>query len=477
MRGNVRRGGAPLGAQRCTECGSSFTSFKLGFAPSAGGPATWVYVGCSGDDWNFSARLPPGNYRVLLEDSYEVQQTLSVTADLPDLVFDVPLYQVAGKLLENGVEQWSMPSAGALLLASATGGRWSVDICQDRARVRTFARLVPAGTYDVTVDAELKVRLPGELVVEAGLPALTLDVHTIPFSGRLTIGGSVPVAAVCQSPTPLNRIAFVNREDGLTTRVTVNCWSGGWTFAGKLAPGVYDVWLEAEAKSGITTARTLLREELQVTDAPLELTLDAALSHVSGRILENGVPLMGNRCTHQIGLGRHEYTYLHITDEQSGQEELLPVRCTEGWRYDGYLRPGSYRLRLETSPFSDLGHGTFIHEPASLHVSEAAAVQELAVTTRTLEISLRSGGADIVDDKCTWYDISQKRDDYSILLFRELSTGKEFRLAITCVKDRAPVPWHATGKVQPGVYHVFLVGSRMSRLPGTHYLADALEIH
>jgi hypothetical protein len=288
------------------------------------------------------------------------------------------------------------------------------------------------------------------------------------------MGGSAPVEAACggRGQSASFRLSFGSRPSGAETILEVNC-AAGWRFSGALSPGVYDVWFEAGEKSGVTTGRVLVQQGLEVMDAPLELLLDVPLTHVSGRLVENGQPMKNGECILQTDLATYWYSYLRIKEEQSGREDLFVVRCTDGWRYEGYLRPGRYRATLERSlPYP--GHNDYWTEPSSFHVPEGVFVQDLNLPTRPLEVALRRDGREIVDTTCQRSWPPPGSNPFTRLLFRDLSTGLAVEVIVDCRGGR---PWHAIGAVQPGVYEVKLLAlSDNEENRGTFCLADALEV-
>lgn len=180
-------------------------------------------------------------------------------------------------------------------------------------------------------------------------PTVPLDTqaHTVTF--RFTLDGATPAdTANCTNPQTAVGDFYASNQDpaGGSASGAIRCGTQ-WTAGPFTLPsGTYSVSLRGRANVTDVPNTTTFVEVPITTDG--EIVVDATTARVQGTIVLAGAPPTEISCSTGELVANLEFRNASV------QTITLPVRCGEGFAFDGRLFPGVYQVTVRGTAHSNL---------------------------------------------------------------------------------------------------------------------------
>ncbi len=349
------------GAVPTSGCSSSDRATVV-FTEATQGAVFEVPVPCNGGNtpFTFSGFVFPGTYKVavvggtssLPKTPFIVQPSLSVSANVSGLAYDVKTYAVSGVVTMNGAiptsSCTSSDRATVTLTDAANGYTFAIPVpCNGATTPYTFSGFVYPGTYLATVTGGNST-LPKapyvaqkSLVVAADVTNLAYDVKTFAVSGVVTMNGAIPTSACSSSDRAT--VTLADAANGYTFDIAVPCNGATtpFTFSGFVFAGTYKVSVTG-ATSSLPKVPFVVQPSLAVAADVGSLAYDVKTVLVSGTVTMNGA-LPTSACTSS------DRATVVFADGARGYTFDIAVPCngaTTPFTFGGYVYPGTYRVSV-----------------------------------------------------------------------------------------------------------------------------------
>ncbi|QRN96659.1 hypothetical protein JRI60_48040 [Archangium violaceum] len=413
-----------------------------------------------------TSSILPGTYQVALSSDCTPSLPCGDRVVFPSLLVDKGLaltvelqsHAVSGLVLHNGApfsgSTCDAPRSTVIFRDTSTRKELSIPVTCTPTGGWLFNGRVYPGTYEVWLDTRGGSRLPEgrtlllpSFQVTSDLSDLTLDVKTHALSARFHPSGSTTDTSCTEvrphpSPdqSPIYTFSYLDLEETTTggkVRLPFTCPSGlGWFVSGRVYPGTYRAVMNARRGSNLPPTPYTVIPSVQIGSDTSLPPQDVTTFFVGGSILSHGEQL-GKTCDNRWGGTDVPHSYIDFVDEARGTTETTIIQCDTSWEFGSRLYPGTYKVRLR--PQESLHYGTLTLIP-SLEVTadHPDMVTDLRPAIRYGNI--RYNGEPLIGNNCA-----------STVNLRELSTGSELKLRITCSSTQ---PAQFSGVVYPGTYEV-----------------------
>ncbi len=422
----------------------------------------------------YYANLPSGLQKVI--GSLDLQ-----SYGKTDIVLDIQTRAVGGTILVDGkapvltgnCSTTSTSMVGSVTLTEKTQGysfTFTVS-CKD-AWNKGFAwsgKVFP-GVYEVRAGGEpYYANLPsglqkviGTLDLQSyGKTDMVLDIQTRAVGGTILVDGKAPVLSGNCSSTSTSMVGTVTlteKDQGYAFSFTVSCkdaWSKGFTWSGKVFPGVYEV--RAGGEPYYANLPSGLQKVIGTIDlqsyGKTDISLDIQTRAVGGSILVDGKsPVLTGNCsstsTSTVGT-------VTLTEKTQGYSFTFTVSCKNAWSqgfaWSGKVFPGVYEVRAGGEPY-------YANLPSGLQkVIGNLDLQSYGKTDVVVDVQTRAvGGTILVDGKApvlTGNCGSTSTSMVGTVTLTEKTQGYAFTCTVSC-KDAWNKGFAWSGKVFPGVYEV-----------------------
>jgi len=343
---------------------TSASPATLRFVDAARGYNLAIAVTCDAA-FTFAGQVYPGTYRVtavgttysnLPRDSeYVVDPAFVVGADRAGLAFDVRTHQLSGRVTLNGVaptRTCTSASPATLRFVDATRG-YNLAIAVTCDAAFSFAGQVYPGTYRVTAVGTTYSNLPRDseyvvdpaFVVGGDRTGLAFDVRTHNVTGRITLNGAAPTRT-CTSASPAT-VRFVDAARGYNLALAAAC-DTAFSFAGQVYPGTYRVTVVGTTYSNLPRDSEYMVDPAFVVGGDRTgLAFDVRAVLVSGTITLNG-RMPTRTCTSASP------ATVRFVDATRNYDMALAAACDAGFSFAGLLYPGTYRVSVVGTTYSNL---------------------------------------------------------------------------------------------------------------------------
>ncbi len=372
------------------------------------------------------------------------------------LALDAKTFEVEGQFLHEGAPVTNCSSyfyrLGFTDLQS--GVEYEVKLDCSLETGWTFKSHLPPGAYRFALHWSsassgdfVRRQFASFLSVQSDRKGLLFEVSApqVAVAGRIVVNG--PPLPWTGTPAKLR---FVELRTDVTTLLPLDVVG---RFQGRLPPGGHLVTLEG---GGAPTGADALVGTLQAdtSQEEVELTLAPNSLEVVGRITRDGQELRDDTC---YGHGSRQ-TFAHFVDVTGQRTFSFQVHCWQqenGWRFEGRLPPGSYRVELEPRDYGPRGtlgslpQGRVVALPR-LELLESQRELVLDVKTQAVSGSIVQGGTALPAGLCS--DANSTTDAFGNHTYVELSdmdTGVVTRLGVACSSNAG---WTFQGRVLPGRY-------------------------
>jgi hypothetical protein len=459
---------------------------QVRFTERTRGYSALAYVRCNSNS-GFDTLLPAGTYEVRIESSsysgnaginllpvsYLVNPALTVNAANTTLILNEVGYPVSGTVQVNGAAPtFSVPAycmqSGNLndaivqvrFIEAAKGYNALAYVrCNSNAG---FSTLLPAGTYEVRVEASsysgnaginllpVSYQANPSLVVNAAVSNLVLNEVGHAVSGVIRVNGANPTFSVptyCSQSGNLNdaiaQVRFRDRAKGYDALAYVRC-NSSFGFSTLLPSGTYEVRVESSSYSGnaginLLPVSYLINPALTVSGATSNLVLNEQGFTVSGTIQVNGAAPTFSVPTYcsQSGNLNDAIAQVRFKDEAKGYDALAYVRCNSNAGFSTLLPAGTYEVRVEASSYS--GNAGINLLPVSYQVNAALPVTAAVSGLVLNEVGFAVGGTIQVNGAAPTFSVptycSQSgnlNDAVAQVRFREMTKGYNALAYVRC---------------------------------------------
>ncbi|TXD36965.1 hypothetical protein FRC98_09495 [Lujinxingia vulgaris] len=461
----------------------------LEFVDEAHNVTISIYATCNnrGEPFTFEGQVYPGTYTVTVRAgfdaipySYRVSDALSIDADTEDLLFDVISHPIAGELRHNGQVPHDSPGGGPncgamIFVDQQLHQRYTLPFtCNPEGQPFTFEGRLPEGRFDVYVTSYQSETLPlsveglveRDLQVNAPRTDLLFDIATHLVRGELLRNGEPPTFDDTVFTRCVN-VHFVEPTLGyeFTQEFRCDAFNEGFDIEMLLYPGTYDVYV-----SGVGDVMPQLRgriiEGLEVNADINDLTVDATVHTIAGRVLKNGA-------APTIAPGGAAFcAMLSITDLEGGASHGIDLPCTDDapFIFERLMFESTYALAITT-------HADFVTDvPDAPFLAHEALVVDRDLTDLELDVQTVSVSGEILENgdipeipgnaapECLYAHFVKPQQDYEL----------QFSLAATCDPEGGPAIFE--GEVFPGTYKVYVSGSYGVLPPSGYLVLDELTI-
>lgn len=381
-------GSSPAGPKACAAPNARLVGLR--FSDGAGS-AGELSIFCNTTDYAFATFLPKGSWQVRVRGTYEARglnllpgdflaaSALVVNGPLNNVVLNEVGFAVSGKVTVNG----AMPTRnGYCALAgnadeellwldftdAAKGYSDSVTIPCSTTDFG-FARVLPAGTYEVRIHrANAAVRaglatLPANyrvspgLVVSGPMPNLVFNQPAFAFAGRVTVNGAKPTHSAACATAPNEAAAAVELTDAAARTsvvIPILCSAGDFAFSGLVPPGTYAVKVtvdrySAYAAPGLLPLDWLALPSLAVGGPVANLTLNEVARAIAGRVTVNaGLPPRTGTCP-----AGSQLAFVGFSELTTFAYTAVSIPCsTTDFAVSTQLPPGVYAVDVAPGAFA-----------------------------------------------------------------------------------------------------------------------------
>ncbi|MFO0573780.1 MAG: hypothetical protein U1A78_07280 [Polyangia bacterium] len=309
---------------------------------------------------------------------------------------------------------------------------------------------------------------------------LGLDVKTARLAGKVTLNGADPSNGpdcVRRPGAEKARVLLRETSKGYTFALPMSCSDAGFTFAGTVYPGAYQVTVQGSSDgyrySDLPLVGYVAEPMLVVAGDVSGKVLDVKTVRFNGKVTLNGAdPSNGPDCARRPA---SEKARVLLTETTRGYSFTLPMSCSDaGFTFGGTVYPGTYRVMVQGSSdgyrYSELPLVGYVADPM-LAVAGDVSGKVLDVKTVRFNGKVTMNGADPSNGPdCTTRPASEK----ARVTLTETTRGYSFTLPMGC----SDAGFTFGGTVYPGTYRVMVQGSsdgyRYSELPLVGYVADPM---
>jgi hypothetical protein len=390
------------------------------------------------------------------------------------LSFDVKTHAVSGTVTMNG----AIPSAtcnsadrGTVhFVDSAQNYSFAIGIpCNGRTTPFTFSGHVYPGTYRVSVSGSTYSDLPSQkylvasaLTINADKSNLGFNLETHAVSGTVTMNGAIP-SATCNS-ADRGTVHFVDSAQNYSFAIGIPCngRTTPFTFSGHVYPGTYRVSVSGSSYSDLPSQKYLVASALTITSDKSNLSFDLKTHAVSGTVTMNGA--IPSATCNSADRGT-----VHFVDSAQNYSFAIGIPCngrTTPFTFSGHVYPGTYRVSVSGSSYSDLPSQQYFVANA-LTINSDKNNLSFDLETHAVSGTITMNGA-IPTATCN-------SADRGTVHFVDSAQNYSFAIGIPC--NGRTTPFTFSGHVYPGIYRVSVSGTAYSDLSSQKYvLVDQLQV-
>ena len=307
---------------------------------------------------------------------------------------------------------------------------------------------------------------------------LGLDVKTARLAGKVTLNGADPSNGPDCARRPGSekaRVLLRETSKGYTFALPMSCSDAGFTFAGTVYPGTYQVTVQGSSDgyrySDLPLVGYVAEPMLAVAGDVSGKVLDVKTVRFGGKVTLNGAdPSNGPDCARRPG---SEKARILLTETTRGYSFVLPMVCSDaGFTFGGTVYPGTYRVVVQGSSdgyrYSEL--------PLVGYVADTMLAVAADVSGKVLDVkTVRFGGKVTMNgaDPSNGPDCARRpASEKARITLSETTQGTRFVLPMVC----SDAGFTFGGTVYPGTYQVVVQGSsdgyRYSDLPLVGYVGE-----
>ena len=507
-------GAAPQQSRDCLAAPDAEKA-RVTFTDSASGYTFDFPIACADDGFAFAGTLYPSTYQVSVQGGasgnirfsnlppqrFISDAALHLTGDLTGKTLNVKTVQLSGKVTHNAADAQnsfgcrSNPGAdkAQVTLSDATSGaRFTLPMsCSDSDF--TFTGKLYPGTYRLSVEGlaldgtllsdlpEASYQIDPAFVIAADVAGKTLDVKTIPVSGKVTVNGvEAKNGPDCSGDPGQDKVEVTFRSDtGATFRSRLSCSDASFDFTTTVYPGTYSVRVAGLSQAGsrvsdIPTVGYLAVASLPISTAITGKTLDVKTVQLTGKLTLNGADTKnGPDCIAEPNADKAEVA---LFDAANGYGFTIPLSCTStDFGFAATLYPGTYYvtvrgLRPAGAALSSLPDQAYQADPGLL-INTAVSGKVLDVKTVLVGGRVTLNGVDPQNGPDCRALPGQDKVEVGL---RELTLGYRFVLPMSC----ADSGFAFAGAAYPGTYEITVAGLspgsyRLSNLPAQPSLVSS----
>lgn len=272
---------------------------------------------------------------------------------------------------------------------------------------------------------------------------LVLNVDAVNVTGGVTLNG-VPLVKTCSSASPAT-IIFEEINLGYQLSLNALCDATA-SFSGTVYPGTYKVSVKGTTFSNLPQGTEyIVHPSITLTNMSNTLPLDVQAVNVTGGVTLNLAQLVKS-CS-----SASPATIL-FHEINKGYDLTLNSLCDATASFSGTVYPGTYKVSVQGTTFSNLPQGS----PYTVHPSLAIQNANNALPLNVLAVNVNGGVA--LNSMPLVKSCSSASP--ATVLFHEVNQGYDLTLNSLCDATAS-----FSGTVYPGTYQVSVKGTTFSNLP------------
>ncbi len=375
------------------------------------------------------------------------------------LVLNVDAVNVSGGISLNGaalVKTCSTSSPATIIFEEINlGYQLSLNaVCDATA---SFTGTVYPGTYKVSVKGTSFSNLPQgtpyvvhpSLTITSPNNTLPLDVLAVNVNGGVTLNAAALVKTCSTSSPATVKFHEINQGYDLTLNSACDATA---SFTGTVYPGTYKVSVSGTSFSNLPQGSPyVVHPVLTITNPNNTLPLDVLAVNVNGGVTINAAALVKTCSTSSPAT-------VKFHEVNQGYDLTLNSACDAAAAFNGTVYPGTYKVSVAGTSFSNLPQGSPYVVHPSLALQNASNTLPLDVLAVNVNGGVTLNAAALVKTCST--------SSPATVLFHEVNQRYVLKMKSSCDASAA-----LTGTVFTGTFKVSVAGTSFSNLPqGSPYV-------